>query len=408
MMTASRMKIAAAVMTYFAAHLQERAPASTKAAAREDYYAAEGDPGQWYGAGLSRVGLIEGEAVRARSFQMLSAGLTPDGTEKLAQNAGADLRRAGMDLTFSAPKSVSVLWAVADPEQRKLIEQSHERAVKSALGVLERQAFRARTGKEGAEIMSAKMIAALFQHGTSREQDPQLHTHAFVMNLGVREDGKASSIDPITIMRWQKAIGAAYRVELAESLRQAGYQLERDGDAFRVVGVSLEVEEHFSQRRQQILERLEELGLTGARAAQHVTLETRRAKSEIDPVQLQAEWLARAQEHGLSREAAAELAGDEPSALHDLIQATEVLQRVTEHEAVFTDRELYLAAFEAAQCAGNIADADILARTAKMLAVELQHPNGEIVFTTREMLEAERDVIEIARSRAEQAEHTLV
>ena len=406
MMTASRMKTGGSIMTYFAAHLQERAPVDGGV---EDYYAGEGDLGHWVGGGLARMGLIQDEVVTSKDFQMLAAGMTPDGREKLAQNAGDSERRAGMDLTFSAPKSVSVLWAVADREQREVLENAHERAVKTALKFLEGKAFLVRTGKEGAVQQRAKMIAALFQHGTSREQDPQLHTHAFVMNLGVREDGKTSSIDPITIMRWQKVVGAAYRVELAENLRQAGLAVERDGEAFRVAGVDRELEAEFSKRRAQILERLDELGFGGAKAAQHAALETRRAKDQVEVAQLREEWAARASGLGLTAERAAELAnGVEPPRLAELVGAAELLEKITTNEAIFRDRELYLAAMEAAQTAGNLGDAKLLAETARGLAVELIHPvTGEVVYTTREMLQAERDVLQIARQRASDPSHAL-
>lgn len=400
MLSVSKPKTAGSATGYFATHLRETPPQV------EDYYVAEGDAGRWVGRGLERLGLTASE-IQPDQFRQVASGFSIDG-ESLAQNAGDPDRRAGWDLTFSAPKSISVAWALADPDQRADLEAAQARAVERALQLLEDKAFYARTGRAGEVAQRAKLVAATFQHGTSREQDPQLHTHAFVMNLGVREDGKVSSIDPREMMRWQKVIGAAYRSELAEGLRQMGYAIERDGDAFLLAGISKDVESEFSQRRQQIEERLRELGLVDAKSSENVALETRRAKELVSPRELEVQWAARAAALGLTREAAAELRGDEPGRALELVDASQILEKLTQNEAVIEERHLYQAAAEFAQGAGGIAEARRLAETAKLLAVELTDPvTGNVRYTTREMLEAERRVIDTARERAGETRHQL-
>ncbi|MDG3065994.1 MobF family relaxase [Thauera mechernichensis] len=403
MMSISKPKTAGAAASYFSTHLREGAAEKGQV---EDYYAAEGDPGKWVGGGLERVGLQAGE-IRDGEFARVAAGISIGG-EKLAQNAGDPDRRAGWDCTFSAPKGVSVVWALADDERRVAVEEAQEKAVHAALRMLEGKAFFARTGRDGEVAQQARLVAATFRHGTSREQDPQLHTHAFVMNLAVRDDGKVSSIDPRQMMRWQKAIGAAYRAELAENLRGLGYQVERDGDAFRVVGVSRAIEAEFSQRRQQITARLQELGLRDAKSSENVALETRRAKAIVGQLELERQWTARAEALGLTPEAAAELRGDEPGRPLELLKAGELLDKLTELDAVVDERKIYQAAAEAAQGAGGIRDATRLAETAKLLAVPLyDHVGGRTLYTTREMLAAEQSVLQIACARAQESAHRL-
>lgn len=402
MMSMSAAKTAGAVAAYFALHLREGRGAATSASAEiEDYYVAEGDRGRWWGSGLDRVGLAARE-IRAAEFAQLAAGRSADG-EALAQNAGDPDRRAGWDCTFSAPKSVSIAWALSVGEDRAAIEAVQRRAVESALQLLEEKAGHARCGRDGEDVQRARIAAALFDHGTSREQDPQLHTHAFIMNLGVREDGRVSSLDSRQIMRWQKAIGAAYRAELAHGLRQLGYHVERDGDAFRLAGISREADREFSQRRQQIEARLRELGLSDAKSSENVALETRKAKAELPREQLEAQWTARAQALGLDRAAVAALQRDSGEYQAEAVDATALLRQATEHDAVIDERQIYLNAALAAQDGGGVQSARLAAETSRLLAVELE--GGR--YTTREMIRIEREIVDAAQAGRDVTRHQL-
>ena len=113
---------------------------------------------------------------------------------KLTQNAGSERRSAGLDMTFSADKSISALWAIADPELRSQIEQAHNDAARAALEetVLRHCAYtRIRNRGGGIEVLPADISAAMFQHGTSRDNDPQLHTHCVIFNAArTHADGK--------------------------------------------------------------------------------------------------------------------------------------------------------------------------------------------------------------------------
>ena len=224
MMSVTVRRAGAAVSYYI--HLREDAHRAGERGRLEDYYAGPGD-GRWYGRGAGALGL--GGAVAADEFAAAAAGFGPDG-QALVQRAGSETRRAGWDCTFSAPKSVSVAWALADEETRAAIERAHDAAVERALEYMQAHAIRTRRGHGGVSEERAEMVAAVFRHATSRELDPQLHSHCFVLNLARRADGTWGTIESRHIYQQQKVIGAIYRAELAHRLRELGYQVERDGD----------------------------------------------------------------------------------------------------------------------------------------------------------------------------------
>jgi conjugative relaxase-like TrwC/TraI family protein len=160
----------------------------------EEYYAGGAEArGTWIGSAGASFGLsgpVDGDALRR-----VLAGLDPlDGT--LLRGSSSPVRVAGFDLTFSAPKSVSVLFGIGDGELRTAVRHAHDRAALEAVGYLERSAAAVRRGHGGAEVVpAAGLVAAAFRHRTSRAGDPQLHSHVLVANLGRGPDGRWSALD---------------------------------------------------------------------------------------------------------------------------------------------------------------------------------------------------------------------
>ena len=261
--------------------------------AREDYYLNGGEPqGRWYGEALSHFGIQENDVVEAKTLKTLFAGYHPVTSEKLVQNPGSPKRTRGWDMTFSMPKTVSTLWSQTTPENRQIIQRIHADAVKEALRYAQEVAGHTRRGKGGNEIDQAKLLFAVFEHGTSRALDPNLHSHAILQNIGVRSDGTTGTLHTQALYDHKMAIGAVYRLAAAHGLRtQLGVHVRVEKDLYEVEGVDPRVCEFFSTRSKEIRATMDELGLVGSKAAEAVTLATRHAKeSAIPREQLFEKW----------------------------------------------------------------------------------------------------------------------
>lgn len=370
----------------------------------DEYYAKEGDTGVWLGSGAEHLGLA-GE-VDGKLFAALAAGFDPDGTA-MVQNAGDPERVAGWDLTFSAPKSVSIVWSLAGENLQKKIEAAQARAVTSALEFVEEHAARVRTGKGGEDIEQCRLVAAAFLHGTSRELDQQVHTHVFVFNQGIREDGRSASLDSREIFRWKMAAGAAYRAELSHELRQLGLSIERDGDSFRVSGVPLDLEQFESKRRAQIVAALDASGTSGGAAAARENLNTRKTKSELGRDDLVGGWEKDAEKFGFSRDLAEGLAGPTPGKSLDLPDIDGILKTATEHDSIIKEQQIFAAAFVEAQGSTGIEGARELAADAFGRAVKLENDIGQVRFSTAELVQKEREIVENAQARQAETGHRL-
>ena len=255
----------------------------------DNYYTQEQTPSQWQGQAAENLGL-QGE-VKIEDFQPLIEGVLPNG--KTLQVAAAG-RRGGTDLTFSAPKSVSMQALIGG--DTKLIE-AHDRAVAKTLKYAETLvAYRSTQDGETKRVFSNNLIAATFRHDLSRACDPQLHTHAIVLNMTQRPDGKWRAMDNELLYRQKMLMGAMYRSELAREVQLMGYGLRTtsaDG-CFELTHISDEQINTFSQRSQVIEEALKRNGLTRETATalekQVATIATRQKKTNVDRQVLQGYW----------------------------------------------------------------------------------------------------------------------
>ena len=269
---------------------------------RDGYYAKD-DPDHkaasaWAGTGATELGL-EGE-VDGGVFRAVLEGKVPDGSDTRLGRRGKDgdiTHRPGRDLTFSAPKSVS-LAALVGGDAR--IVDAHDRAVKATLAWVEGNAAQTRLKDPGTGRMvragNQKIVAATFRHDTSRNLDPQLHTHAVLANMVRGEDGKWRTMANEGLYERQKLIGMLYRNELATGLARLGYDIEKthaDG-RFEIGGVKREVVEAFSTRRAEIEAAMAQRNLGSSadspRLAERAALMTRAAKRDIDRDGLRGVW----------------------------------------------------------------------------------------------------------------------
>jgi conjugative relaxase-like TrwC/TraI family protein len=277
----------------------------------EDYYLAGPEaPGRWLGAGPAPLGLSG--TVGEDELRRVLAGQHPVSEVLLGRRPGGK-RVPGFDLTFSAPKSVSVLFGIGDERLREVIAAAHDRAIEDALGYVERQGAVTRRGAGGVHsIRGHGLIAAAFRHRTSRAGDPQLHTHVLVANLTLGADGRWSALDGRRIYAHAKTAGYLYQARLrAELSRELGVEWTpvRNGIA-DIDGVPATVLRAFSRRRAEIDAELERHGTRGPAAAQVAALETRRRKDyRVTPEQLVPEWRQRAVALGLVPERLRSLLG---------------------------------------------------------------------------------------------------
>ena len=293
--------------------------------ARGDYYTGNGQaPGQWFGAGAKALGLAG--KVQPEVLANLLAGRSPDGTRNLVQNAGSEHRQQGWDQTFSAPKGVSAVWALA-PDLRAQIEQDHNGAVCPAIDYLSDRAGKTRRGKGGYILEPASLVFAMFLETVSREFDPQLHTHAVLLNIGVRADGTTGALWSHEMFVEKMAAGAIYRAQLATNLRRSlGLIIRARRIGFDIEGVVAALCRDFSKRRRAIEAKLDEWGDHSAIAAKAATLATRPSKKLLPKEELEARWHETALSHGWTEEHARSLIGQalmEQASAQDLAKAVE-------------------------------------------------------------------------------------
>ena len=277
-----------------------------------EYFLAGGEaPGRWWGQGLGEVGLAPGGVVSEPQLEALFArALHPVTGQRLGRGWRAD-GVTGFDLTFSAPKSVSALWAIGGPEIARQVAAAHAAAVRAGLDYLEQHAGVSRRGRDGVEqVDCAGFAAAVFDHRTSRAGDPQLHSHALVVNKVRCGDGVWRTIDGHEVYHHKKSAGmvyqAALRAELTDRLGVAFDEPNRHGQA-EVAGVPADLVQVWSKRAAAVdadaagvIGRFEDdLGrpLTPgerARVVKTSVLATRPAKTHADPGVLQQRWVAEA------------------------------------------------------------------------------------------------------------------
>ena len=409
----------------------------------DDYYSGTGKepPGTWYvglkadGTRSSILGLIDGQIFDAenvqndvKKFSALINGAHPESGEDLVKNVGAENRVALHDFTVSAPKSVSVLWSQADQPTKIAIEMAQHKGARAFQDFMSTKSY-VRTGKNGVNKVAAPLMGAMFAHGSSRENDPQLHTHCVNFNVCERPDGKTGALEAKTILKWQGAATSLYHADLAWEVRKLGFGITRKENLFEVAGVPDEVCLAFSQRRQQIVEavkaKLEQLGLDpDAKLAsrgmfQAATIETRNLKNELTREQLISIWRERGAALGFSEKDVTALMSEMPAIeLSDdelLKEARLAVEEITENHAIF--KEAALVTKIAVQLVGRASSEQILraveivkekdllstfsdrrTTNASMTAEEKVNAeeSREIIFTTREMLVLETQMLKLA------------
>ncbi len=342
---------------------------------RGDYYLTpDGEmaqaPGQWLTSPETLVRLgIDGTAVEGQDFIALMEGRHPRTGGWLRPEGAGGGRGGGIDLTFSAPKSVSAVWALGDPWQREQIEQAHGRAVEQTIHHLREQVpvVRRRYSGQVVEEHAKDVIATEYRHTTARgvsgaqAPDPQLHSHV-VITGAVREDDRIVAVASRPIFRNARELGAFYRSALADELVREGYAIEqgtgKDGRYFEIAGVPRELCEVFSGRSREVARAAERFRARYGRAPErgelrNLALENRRAKELTTRSDLQRVWAQTGRDHGFEPDQAVGLIGASERPVAEMAIEDRVEAKLTEQHAVFEERDLRAVVLE--QAAGEMA-----------------------------------------------------
>lgn len=227
---------------------------------RDDYYL--GTPGYWRGKLAETLGLPSGSEVKKVEFSNLLRGYDQNEIP-LVQNAGQDHRNAGSDLTFHAPKSLSLL-AFSDSR----LKTAFHTALHNTLDYAEEEFIQTRHKKEGdISYEKTKNAAfAIFEHKTSRELDPLLHAHCLMINMTLDSRGKFMSIHNTIFENYKLHLGQFFRNQLALEVQKLGYQIYfpeqkelRGKGFFEIQGVTRDVIDDFSKRSKQVKKKVEYL-----------------------------------------------------------------------------------------------------------------------------------------------------
>jgi len=389
--------------------------------ARENYY-TQGDQirGEWQGRLAEEWGL-RGE-VREEHFQRLSEGQHPMTGEQLVRHKaareyvnehGQKVRtmehRAGWDATFSAPKSVSLTALVGGDER---VRAAHQESVAVALDELE-QYVQARIGGNLPAKTTGKWVAAKFEHDSARPVDgyaaPQLHTHVVFFNLTETEDGETYALQPRELYKTQQYATAVYRSELASRLKELGYEIERGKSGQpEIRGYSDEYLAASSPRRQQIEEHLAKENQRGADAAQIAAHKTRQAKLDLSHEEVQRRHREMAEAFGNQPEQVRAVATERANRLGHEAPHTAARPAVTfskernlEREAVVEERDLLRDALRRSMGQATLSEvrAEFEKRTkgGEFILVEKVPGTPNRAYTTQEMIDYERDTIQVMR-----------
>lgn len=268
---------------------------------RENYYSQEEAQAnsEWRGQGASQYQL-SGSISDLDAYEKIVDGLSPDGKTQLRQkqNHKDKKERAGVDLTFSAPKSVSLACLVGGDSR---LEEAHRNAVRRTIDLIEERYAFTRINDE--RVKTGNLIVAVWHHDTSRELDPHLHSHCLLMNCTQSPDGKWRTLSNEEFFRNKILLGQIYRNELALECKKLGYEIEaHPKELFEIKGYTREQIEAFSKRHEQIKEKLAEIGLAETTENKIWAWRRTRVKKnhEIDRKEMLPYWHEEADLYGIT------------------------------------------------------------------------------------------------------------
>lgn len=376
---------------------------------KDSYY--QENSGEWQGRGADDLGLIGG--IVHSDYHSVVNNVNPNTKEPLTRTYSDRTRVPGIDLTFSAPKGLSVL-AAFDPE----LLEAHNQAVTDTLSYIEDNLLTTRdnTTPLREQVHTGSMIASKFTHSFSRELDPQLHTHCFISNATQLPNGKWQSLSMENFFSNTLFLGAAYRSNLANNLAIAGYEISYDDRGlFDLKGFDKSISDHFSTRSQQIAEKFSALkeefpSISDTKLKQMAALDTRQPKPNISFSEIRSSWKDQLQDKfGLNPQQLIDSSHKKSTIISKIrsyfqkdywVSPVDVIdksaQLLTTNESTFSKKDILVASMKMAPqfSIGTLSH-----------ALDQQMQNSQILFahdssdrlTTPEIHKAERNVIDSLR-----------
>jgi conjugative relaxase-like TrwC/TraI family protein len=391
---------------------QERYYTEKVAEGAEDYYSGRGEAeGYWLGDAARDLGL-DGKVDPEGLSAMLTGRHPATGGPLGLRHVGGRGPVPGFDLTFSAPKSVSLTWALGGPPAASEVAAAHRASVAAALDYMQRMACWTRRGAGGHEFVHGNgFLAAAYLHRSSRAGDPQLHTHVLVANATRGPDGRWTRLYHPAIYDHAKTAGYIYEANLRwELTRRLGVCWEEVGDGIaEIEGFDPEHLRVFSTRRAEILAAT--APDASARARQVATLETRKAKDrDLSDESLREQWRSKAEEIGLGRGAIRLTFGRARQMSGPKVMASAVEEALIAHASHFDRRDVIQAVADQLRAGAEAAEVEELADA--FLALDSVIAIGETAkgprFTTGRVWEIERRALASAGSMAAADGHAVV
>lgn len=404
---------------------------------RSEYYMGGTEPAGVWLSSSSALGITAGLTVDADLFEKLHEGLSAAGKPLLSNGGDKAHRVSGYDLTLSAPKSVSILYALADPATRAAIAQVQMDASRAVIDMLNREAAFTRRGRNGVVIEKASLIVAAFQHSEARPAphwdnrifaDMDLHNHLCIANVAERprhhpdDEPSFGALDGRAVYAHKMAAGSVYHLALASGLQRLGFDVEVTGsngiftlvDPLGLPAIGDDVAKYFSARRNQIEDRLADYDVLSGEAQQLAAAVGRATRlSKADTTQDRFElWAECATKLGievttlvdrLRSGQKSQLRADEAAIAERLAKLP---RQLTDQESVFERRTLLAAV--ASALVGTGVGPDRIETEVDRLAASTQLVQlgadiyGHGLYSTPEMIKIERNLRTLAEQQSKQ------
>jgi len=392
---------------------------------QDNYYQKEGDLGTWQGKGAEILGL-NNKPIDSKTFKNLLEGKDIEGNNQIVNaktNENGERIRAALDLTFSAPKSVSVIYEAAlangDTSLSNSIREIHESAVSTILKEIEEKYATARVTQNGdtKSKHTNNLVIAKFTHEIARPTkdrdklivDPSLHTHALILNM-TKINNERKAIESKEIFQNYIKMGQLYRNELASKLQELGFQIEvtdTNKGFFEIKGIDKNILKEFSKRSEQIDDLVTELkqqypNKSENELRQMAAWKTREWKGEINRKALLENNKERFEKVGLTKDKIDKLQNNKTQTLNRENTAKQAIKNaievITSEQSIFKEEEILEKAAKL-----SLKEATSFKELKKVFNNFLQEKKfvslTKNYFTTKEIIKAEKEIIETLKHK---------